>query len=616
MSDDPLADKRAQVDRLRKEKEVQDLRNSESDYNYRQANTVIGNVGRAALDTVGDISNTIDRGLPWGAPARAAIGAYQEGKPVGEAYLNQYLRDTSTAPSGKDIAAKAGVSTEEFDTPLIKNPFTRERYKVSPAGIIGGLGEAVADPTTYLGFGEAKALEKGGDLLGKVAPAAEEAVSNFAKDRAVKAATGESKQNLKKIARINGQNPGDVQNALANIRKTGGALLESDEAGPPAVGWLSNAAKIGENAGAKKSFYGKQIGNVGEAVDKLTPNSIIGPDLAKEMQTYAQTIPNVGKGAALRGRLAEEAKNFEELGPMSFKQAQDIKGQFPYEPQAADVLISDKDVRNKIHGMIGGQMNKAVENAGAASRKSALTDLGLSTEVAEEDGKYHAAAKDDSGNTVGRASGFKDPNGNLVVTHANTSPEFQKKGIASSLVDELKAKSAAPNVAFDQDTTEAGKALQQSYDKGTPIEQAYSTAKDKYGIFKNVESAGANQAMNTLNRRMVSPSSHALGSVAALSTPGGIAAKGLYGAGAAAVNQLLLSRGSAFASRSANAISKIIQAAPAKYGRWLPQIQAAAKAGNAALLVTHHELMNNDPAYRKAMFHDYRPEAEEQGATP
>ncbi len=605
-------DKISQIERLRKQKQVDELRQQENDYNYRQANGVLQKMGDKALDMAGTVSNKIDQGLPWGAPARAAIGAMQDDKPAGEAYLNQYLQDSSTAPSGKDIAAKAGVSTEEFDLPLIKNPFTREHYKASPAGLIGGAGEALLDPTTYAGFGEAKALEKGGQLLEKVAPKAEEAVGNFAKERAVKAATGESKRDIKKLAKVEGKNPGDVQKALGNLRKTGAALLEKDEAGPPAVGWLSNAATVGENAGAKRKFYGRQIGDIGDTVEKTNPKGIIGADLAGEMKAYADTIPKVGKGAALRARLAEEAKNFEELGPMTFKQAQDIKGQFPYEPQAADVLISDKDVRNKIHGIVGNSMDKAVAKSASSSRKAKLTGMGLTTEIAEEDGKYHAVAKDASGNTVGRVSGFKDPNGKLVVTHANTAPDFQKSGIASSLIDDLKGKSAAKEVNFDKDLTEAGQALKDSYSKGTPLEQEYAANKKKYGIYKDVESAGANQAMNTLNRRMVSPSSHAMGLGMALNKAGDLGTKGLWGAATSAANQLLLSRGSAFAARSADAISKIIQAAPAKYQKWLPKLQTAAKAGNAALLTAHHELMNNDPTYRKSMFHDYRPQAEEQ----
>ncbi len=478
---------------------------------YRNADNMVTSAGKAALETMGDVSSAVDRFT--GAPIRAAVGAYQTGKPVLPAFGNQFLRPAETAPSGKQIMANMGLSEEEFDTPLVKNPFTLEKYKASPAGIAGGAAETILDPTTYLGLPESGALKLGGRAVESVAPRVGESVGNFAAERAVKAATGENRAAIRKLAKAKGQTPGDVNKAVANLRKTGKILLESDESGGPAVGWLSNARKVGQNAAEKKQFYGKQIEGVGPLVDKYAYGSITPQGLSQDVGAFQKEIPNVGKGAPVRKRVGEEAQKLaafdsglaeEELGPakpLSFAEAQKLKAQYPWEPQSPDILISDKDASNRINRIISNKMDEA-------------------------------------------------------------------------------AKTAAPLASEEE----------------RAVLEQYKPAKERYGTYKNVADAGAEQAMRTLGRRMISPSSHALGAIATLKSGG------LYGIGAAALNQALLSRGSAFASRSANAISKRLMAAPETYSRWLPIMQKAAIGGNAAVLATHHQLMNNDPEYRRLMY--------------
>lgn len=475
----------------------------------------LGMVGQAFTKSVGDTAQAVDRFT--GAPVRAAIGAYQEDKPVGEAFLNQFMKPAETAPSGKDIAAKAGVSTEEFDTPFISNPFTGEHYKASPAGIVGGLGEAVTDPTTYVpGAVAFKGVKVGAKTAGGVAPKVADYLAKVAEERAVKAGTGQNARAMRKLMKTEGKSAGDIGRAEANLRKSGRHLLEDTEGGPT-VGFFSKSEDVGEKAALKRKMLGQQIGDVGETVDKITPNSIVGADLAKEIRDYAESIPNVGKGATLKSRLMSEADNFEGLGPMTFKQAQDIKGQFPYTPQAADVLISDKDVTNKIHGIIGKKMDDAVKKASTGAEYEKLF-------------------------------------GGAKATDAD---------------DQLKSLSK------------------------------YGPAKEQYGTFKNIADAGTEASMRALSNRAVSPSDYAAGSVGLLSSgPPGI----LMGL----ANKLGRERGSAFAARSADALSKKIMAAPAKYGKWLPVLQKGAAASPAGLVTTHHLLMNNDPEYR-AIFEEANP---------
>lgn len=115
-------------------------------------------IGRGAVSAVGSAAQFMDK-YGGGASLRAGIGRAMEGKP-GEAFsaaYEQYGQDPTKAPSGKDLAARAGLSTQEFETPLIMNPFAQDggKLKVSPAGVVGGIGEGLADPLNVLPVGKA-----------------------------------------------------------------------------------------------------------------------------------------------------------------------------------------------------------------------------------------------------------------------------------------------------------------------------------------------------------------------------------------------------------------------------------------------------------------------------
>lgn len=101
-----------------------------------------------------------------GAPTRAAVREFQEtgefGRALGAA-REQFAAAPETAPTGKDIAARAGLSTE----PAFRLPGVGE---VSPAGAAGLAAEIILDPTTYVGFGTGKAIEKTGRGLTKAFP--------------------------------------------------------------------------------------------------------------------------------------------------------------------------------------------------------------------------------------------------------------------------------------------------------------------------------------------------------------------------------------------------------------------------------------------------------------
>ena len=110
-------------------------------------------LGAGIMDVAGTASTFMDK-YGGGASIRAGLGKVAQGQPgeaLGAAY-EQYGQDPTKAPSFKEIYGQLGVPTTEFETPLITNPYDeKNRYaKMSPAGILGGVTEAVADPLNYV----------------------------------------------------------------------------------------------------------------------------------------------------------------------------------------------------------------------------------------------------------------------------------------------------------------------------------------------------------------------------------------------------------------------------------------------------------------------------------
>ena len=124
-----------------------------------EAQTLTGQLkqaGRSALESAVEVGEFIDKYT--GAPSRAAFEAFQKGEPFQAPgrFVEQFGEDPSLAPTGKELATRAGLSTQEdINLPLIGD--------VSPAGI-GGLALDIAlDPTNIIPIGAgAKLLGKGG----------------------------------------------------------------------------------------------------------------------------------------------------------------------------------------------------------------------------------------------------------------------------------------------------------------------------------------------------------------------------------------------------------------------------------------------------------------------
>jgi hypothetical protein len=128
-----------------------------------EAQTLTGQLkkaGRSALESAIEVGEFIDKYT--GAPTRAAIEKLQEGEFTGslKAFGEQFGEDPALAPTGKEIAVKAGLSPKEsIDLPVFG--------KVSPAGIAGLGIDITADPTNIIPLGAAAKL--GTRAIGKTA---------------------------------------------------------------------------------------------------------------------------------------------------------------------------------------------------------------------------------------------------------------------------------------------------------------------------------------------------------------------------------------------------------------------------------------------------------------
>jgi len=142
----------------------------------------------------------------------------------------------------------------------------------------------------------------------------------------------------------------------------------------------------------------------------------------------------------------------------------------------------------------------------------------------------------------------------------------------------------------------------------------------KLGLYEQLKSKW--QAMNSLNQgaqdrvianksnRFNSPSDYMAGAAAEVSNAarnnGENIIPGIWGIVAAQANKQVRERGSAFAARTMDKLSQIMQANPAGLNRFRGALERAAKEGPQSLMLTHM-LLAEDPEYRQTI---------EQGSAP
>lgn len=527
--------------------------------------SLLRKAGAKGLEYVGKVGRAVDS--VTGAPVRQAVGALQEGAGLGDALSAakaQFAEDPSKAPSGKDLASRAGLSTDDsINTGIVLNPWTQDKLHVSPAGLAGAGLEAVTDPTTYIpGRVVAKGVQMGVKGMEHVAPPVARALEHAADWRAFKAASGQNKKAFKTLTKT-GQ--------LDNV---GRAMRTADEAGPAVVGAFSRAEDVLPRAEAKLKYYKDKIKEVSDAIDTHAPGSIDGQNIAANLEKWgADNLTDAPEDAPLRARLAQDVEFYRGRGKMNFADAQSYKNRYKWDAKDNN---AQQDLKNAMKRAVGGEMNEAATRLGKSLSAENVVGQELKDEVRAAQAKRVNAAPDG-------------------VDDVELGPVIDLPGIQSRRVGPSAERfdiSGSQQVGMDAEKREQLKAL---LDK-------YGAYKKGYGVNKTAADVSRERVLSNQSNRFASPSDYGTGLMTAAATAmagGGPSLVSLMtGAAAAGANKVARTRGSAMASKAAASAAAVIDAAPEKFAKWLPVLQQGAKRGGEGFAITHHLLMNNDPEYK------------------
>ena len=375
------AKRQSELDELKELEELEELEQLESEARASQYETpawqgaddmagkaagALREAGKTALGWAAAAHEFID---PYtGAPVRAALSESMKFGPERDVRgaVGRAVRGEG-APTGKDIAEQMGLSGEpSIKSPLVLNPFDPKENYLSPAGIAGAALETVTDPTAYVplpGTGVAKqALTKAGRAL----PMLEKPVRDFARERAVKAATGQSKRAIQKLARVHRDDP-RIQKQINELNRAGEYLLEKPEQGQRIVRPFSGVEGVGKAAAQRLNKLKDVYKEVSSTVDTAFPaGSSSYSGIADDLQQYANSLRLSGKSGNAKALVEREVEKLREMGAqmgddMRFDDLVQLKADYPYDPQSPDLLISNKDAVNQINRIIDDHMTTAVK---------------------------------------------------------------------------------------------------------------------------------------------------------------------------------------------------------------------------------------------------------------
>ncbi len=129
------------------------LSDAQMDSMFPKSNSPEQSLGQKTLSAIGTAGKALDS--VTGAPTRAAIYAVQNGQNPLKAGWNQFANMTDQAPGGSDIAAKAGLSTEDSPGYLADLPGNIPQDQVprirSNADIAGQGIDLTANPLNFAG---------------------------------------------------------------------------------------------------------------------------------------------------------------------------------------------------------------------------------------------------------------------------------------------------------------------------------------------------------------------------------------------------------------------------------------------------------------------------------
>ena len=346
-------------------------------------------LGSQIVDGLIKTANKIDSYS--GAPVRAAIGAAQESENPLSAFANQFGEDNSLAPTGKQLAQKAGVPNNSLSEIMpgiyTDDPKQAEKWftflKGGPADIsasgVAGLGlEIATDPTMLIPGAAAK---KGLDVVGKgvkagtsVAKAAIKGAANPILDRSAdiltkgtvklgSALTGVPQQNIKtyiekapEIKDLLARHDGNIAaaaddlrtNFQESIRKTVSGLNDEIKAAiksadPSKKGSVEQIVKVLEQvkSGVNSTLYPGSVDEIDGLIAKI--KGLSEPDYFSEIMSPAAKKEAMD---AISAKAVNEAKRFlQDVGESAYQKNGQV---FNYSKQAARAAKSGAAEARKI----------------------------------------------------------------------------------------------------------------------------------------------------------------------------------------------------------------------------------------------------------------------------
>jgi len=216
----------------------------------------------------------------------------------------------------------------------------------SDAEMVGNPG-AIAKDAFVGGLGGAASK-----MMSKALPTAA-GVRGRAEERAFTAATGNSQKEWDLAVK-----KGDVSidpDTMASPR--GRALLDTDEAGGPVIGWTSKAADIHAAAEKKRKFYGDKISGVSRSVDD-SGGYVSGYQIAQPIRRYLATIPKIPDNDALIAHLKQRAEFYADKR-FSFAEAQKIKDEYKWSALDPNKNQLGQKATNAMNAAVGEAMEKS-----------------------------------------------------------------------------------------------------------------------------------------------------------------------------------------------------------------------------------------------------------------
>ncbi len=554
---------------------------------WEGAKGAAGAVGNAAVHPVDTLANLGEWMVMGGGPGGDSDQALVSGRTLRHVPVVGSAYDNVRALADPDYQAKTKAEDAQFskDHPtLAKAQDAIGQSAGMAAGGLGGAGLYIADAyhrSRMAGNDAETAMQDarnvglligGGELAGKALGKAQDVVADTG---AGDAAKGLAEEKAFKAAVGNQAKAYNEASARGVINERGRELLDSGT-----VGFGDSAQQIADKAGVQKLAAGKEMGDQLAGLDAATAPSpgkwwrpkgaVSGQTMADNIRGYAGDISGSGNQPMVKA-LNEAADVLETEGYMPFSRAQTHKDSWKWSPSSSVTA----EVARKVKGIIGDEMENAVERAGNASEAQSLAKAVPVEAEALKTGTgpdIQSAPHDPITAAVGEAGADLQPH--------------EQAALASSMKDELGG-------------AEAAGPAEQPISEGERQRQIYEDLKSKYGTNAAAQKDGQVNANRYAKNNSASLGDKTAAIAGAALNPHGTLAKVVTGAATGMANKLIRKRGASAGAVGLDKIGDLLNANPEAFGRFAAPLQAAAQRGPQALAVAHYMMSQQEPEYGK-----------------